>query len=133
MYIPWMYIAIRDSGPAAKAQTESLDSCWKSRGGCLTQFPSRPSQVRAYQSIHRKALQYYLLESKLSSSCNPTLSLTNISQPYDLTRHEDTIHNARKQKVRCQYCTEDKSFSRSDALTRHMSKYCVLLSRCRTH
>ena len=42
------------------------------------------------------------------------------SRPYDLTRHEDTIHNARKQKVRCQLCTEEKSFSRNDALTRHM-------------
>ncbi|EEP82345.1 predicted protein [Uncinocarpus reesii 1704] len=42
------------------------------------------------------------------------------SRPYDLTRHEDTIHNARKQKVRCQLCTEDKTFSRNDALTRHM-------------
>jgi hypothetical protein len=45
---------------------------------------------------------------------------TIFSRPYDLTRHEDTIHNARKQKVRCHLCTEDKSFSRSDALTRHM-------------
>ena len=42
------------------------------------------------------------------------------SRPYDLTRHEDTIHNARKQKVRCQLCTEEKTFSRGDALTRHM-------------
>ena len=42
------------------------------------------------------------------------------SRPYDLTRHEDTIHNARKQKVRCTICTEEKTFSRSDALTRHM-------------
>jgi len=42
------------------------------------------------------------------------------SRPYDLTRHEDTIHNARKQKVRCQLCTEEKTFSRNDALTRHM-------------
>jgi len=42
------------------------------------------------------------------------------SRPYDLTRHEDTIHNARKQKVRCHLCTEDKTFSRNDALTRHM-------------
>jgi len=42
------------------------------------------------------------------------------SRPYDLTRHEDTIHNARKQKVKCQFCTEDKTFSRNDALTRHM-------------
>jgi 26S proteasome regulatory subunit N4 len=42
------------------------------------------------------------------------------SRPYDLTRHEDTIHNVRKQKVRCQFCTEEKTFSRNDALTRHM-------------
>lgn len=47
-------------------------------------------------------------------SCN-----TIFSRPYDLTRHEDTIHNARKQKVRCEMCTEEKMFSRADALTRH--------------
>jgi 26S proteasome regulatory subunit N4 len=44
---------------------------------------------------------------------------TIFSRPYDLTRHEDTIHNARKMKVRCPLCKEDKTFSRSDALTRH--------------
>ncbi|KAI0181874.1 hypothetical protein GGR52DRAFT_59306 [Hypoxylon sp. FL1284] len=44
---------------------------------------------------------------------------TLFSRPYDLTRHEDTIHNARKQKVRCDLCTEEKTFSRADALTRH--------------
>lgn len=44
---------------------------------------------------------------------------TVFSRPYDLTRHEDTIHNARKQKVRCEICTEEKTFSRADALTRH--------------
>lgn len=48
-------------------------------------------------------------------SCNSIFS-----RPYDLTRHEDTIHNARKQKVRCHLCTEEKNFSRNDALTRHM-------------
>lgn len=42
------------------------------------------------------------------------------SRPYDLTRHEDTIHNARKQKVRCHLCAEEKTFSRNDALTRHL-------------
>jgi hypothetical protein len=47
-------------------------------------------------------------------SCN-----TVFSRPYDLTRHEDTIHNARKQKVRCDMCTDEKTFSRADALTRH--------------
>jgi protein RPN4 len=45
---------------------------------------------------------------------------TIFSRPYDLTRHEDTIHNVRKQKVRCQLCAEEKTFSRNDALTRHM-------------
>ena len=45
---------------------------------------------------------------------------TGFSRSYDLTRHEDTIHNNRKQKVRCHLCTEEKTFSRNDALTRHM-------------
>lgn len=45
---------------------------------------------------------------------------TIFSRSYDLTRHEDTIHNNRKQKVRCHLCTEEKTFSRNDALTRHM-------------
>jgi hypothetical protein len=42
------------------------------------------------------------------------------SRPYDLTRHEDTIHNARKQKLSCPLCQETKQFSRNDALTRHL-------------
>lgn len=45
---------------------------------------------------------------------------TIFSRPYDLTRHEDTIHNGRKQKVSCPLCREQKTFSRNDALTRHM-------------
>lgn len=44
---------------------------------------------------------------------------TVFSRPYDLTRHEHTIHNARKKKARCELCTDDKTFSRGDALTRH--------------
>lgn len=42
------------------------------------------------------------------------------SRPYDLTRHEDTIHNVRKEKAKCCFCPEEKCFSRNDALTRHM-------------
>jgi len=42
------------------------------------------------------------------------------SRPYDLTRHEDTIHNSRKQKLSCPLCVEEKLFSRNDALTRHL-------------
>jgi hypothetical protein len=45
---------------------------------------------------------------------------TNFSQPYNLTRHEDTIHHARKQQLRCDMCTDGKTLSRNDALARHM-------------
>jgi hypothetical protein len=44
---------------------------------------------------------------------------TVFSRPYDLTRHEDTIHNEKRQKLRCDHCDEEKTFSRADALTRH--------------
>ncbi|KAK3937269.1 hypothetical protein QBC46DRAFT_267916, partial [Diplogelasinospora grovesii] len=40
-------------------------------------------------------------------------------KPYDLTRHEDTIYNAWKQKVRCDLYTDKKTFSQADALTKH--------------
>lgn len=57
--------------------------------------------------------------SRINPSTNKPCN-TVFSRPYDLTRHEDTIHNGRKQKVRCPMCREEKTFSRSDALTRHM-------------
>ena len=44
---------------------------------------------------------------------------TEFSRPYDLTRHEDTIHNPKKRKVSCPVCTDTKQFSRGDALSRH--------------
>ena len=45
---------------------------------------------------------------------------TVFPRAYDLTRHEDTLHSSRNQKTRCQICTEEKTFFRRDALTRHM-------------
>jgi hypothetical protein len=56
----------------------------------------------------------YRINPSTGQPCN-----TIFSRPYDLTRHEDTIHNARKKKVRCDLCTDEKTFSRADALTRH--------------
>ncbi|QSZ35903.1 hypothetical protein DSL72_007025 [Monilinia vaccinii-corymbosi] len=67
---------------------------------------------------------------KLNSQCGPhkctqlnpsTNKPCNIvfSRPYDLTRHEGTIHRM-KEKLRCEYCTDEKTFSRNDALSRHM-------------
>jgi len=41
------------------------------------------------------------------------------SRPYDLTRHEGTVHDPEKKKLLCEICIEEKSFSRADALVRH--------------
>ncbi|KAM5438222.1 regulatory particle non-ATPase [Microsporum canis] len=45
---------------------------------------------------------------------------TIFSRPYDLTRHENTIHNTNKRKIHCHRCGGTKTFSRNDALIRHM-------------
>ncbi len=69
-------------------------------------------QVGQKTNLH---LQCERINPSTGKPCN-----TIFSRPYDLTRHEDTIHNTRKTKVRCGYCREEKTFSRNDALTRHM-------------
>ncbi|KAI0508467.1 hypothetical protein F5B22DRAFT_398578 [Xylaria bambusicola] len=45
---------------------------------------------------------------------------TSFSNPYDLTRHEYTIHNAKIMRYQCANCTEEKLFSREDAMKRHI-------------
>ena len=74
--------------------------------------PSTNVDVRLTQAGPHKCER---INPQTGKACNSVFS-----RPYDLTRHEDTIHNNRKQKVRCMICTEDKTFSRNDALTRHM-------------
>ena len=75
-------------------------------------FPGKPS------SQHIVVLGY-IGRGRINSSTNKPCN-TIFSRPYGLTGHEDTIHNARKQKVHCPLCTEEKTFSRNDALTRHL-------------
>ena len=74
--------------------------------------PTASSSSRNNQSGPHKCER---INPSTGKPCN-----TAFSRSYDLTRHEDTIHNNRKQKVRCHLCTEEKTFSRNDALTRHM-------------
>lgn len=48
---------------------------------------------------------------------------TIFSRPYDLVRHQDTIHRAKKLEFKCELCIAagtNKVFSRNDALVRHM-------------
>lgn len=75
----------------------------------------QPSTVPPHRQSQAGPHKCTRINPSTNKPCN-----TIFSRPYDLTRHEDTIHNARKQKVRCAYCAEEKTFSRNDALTRHM-------------
>ncbi|KAJ6137508.1 hypothetical protein N7471_003994 [Penicillium samsonianum] len=73
---------------------------------------SRDTSLRNTQAGPHKCER---INPSTGKACNSIFS-----RPYDLTRHEHTIHTAGKQKVRCHICNEDKTFSRNDALTRHM-------------
>lgn len=71
---------------------------------------SRDTSLRNSQAGPHKCER---INPSTGKACNSIFS-----RPYDLTRHEHTIHTAGKQKVRCHICNEDKTFSRNDALTR---------------
>ncbi|KAF8421441.1 hypothetical protein EV426DRAFT_705757 [Tirmania nivea] len=65
-------------------------------------------------SRHQGPHRCTMINPQNGKPCN-----TVFSRPYDLTRHEDTIHNTTREKVRCEICNDEKTFSRQDALTRH--------------
>ena len=100
--------------------------------GCRLRFDTLPELRQHKRESHRRT------RSGSSSSPDPALRPSQdgphrcdrinphtrkpchatFSRPYDLTRHEDTIHNARKRKLCCDLCK--KRFRRQDALTRHI-------------
>ncbi|KAL6915917.1 hypothetical protein ACHAPO_005372 [Fusarium lateritium] len=82
-----------------------------------TMGPARPRDISMTTSLLNSQAGPHRCDRINPSTGKPCNTV--FSRPYDLTRHEDTIHNARKQKVRCDLCTEEKTFSRADALTRH--------------
>jgi hypothetical protein len=119
--------------PASSAADSGTYSC--TYHGCSQRFETPQKLQKHKREGHRSAnlstamTSAAILERNSQAGphkcerTNPTTGKpcnTVFSRPYDLTRHEDTIHNARKQKVRCALCVEEKTFSRNDALTRHM-------------
>ncbi len=44
---------------------------------------------------------------------------TAFSRSYDLVRHQETIHAKKRIVLRCEHCSDLKTFSRQDALVRH--------------
>ncbi|RPA92842.1 hypothetical protein L873DRAFT_1830968 [Choiromyces venosus 120613-1] len=95
--------------------------------GCTQRFPTTTKMSKHRREAHRQStplssIKSHHLGPHKCTRINPTTNKpcnTIFSRPYDLTRHEDTIHNTNRQKVRCEICNDEKTFSRQDALTRH--------------
>jgi hypothetical protein len=106
--------------------------------GCMQRFQTPTKLQKHKREFHRQVTPNSSSHAGMTSSAhipkshqpgphqclriNPTTGKpcnTIFSRPYDLTRHEDTIHNTNREKARCEICNDEKTFSRQDALTRH--------------
>lgn len=110
-------------------------------GGCTLRFETPAKLQRHKRDAHRQASPGARPTSGVADPTN--LGLRNsqagphkcerlnpstgkvcnsiFSRPYDLTRHEHTVHDRTKVRVLCHVCPgQEKTFSRDDALTRHM-------------
>lgn len=101
-------------------------------GACTQRFSSAAKLAKHKKDVHKNPSSHGMTSGHIPRShqpgphkctrINPTTGKpcnTIFSRPYDLTRHEDTIHNTNREKARCELCNDDKTFSRADALTRH--------------
>lgn len=97
-----------------------------------TPFPS-PSHAHSHAHSHRRTFSNDHRNKRLPVShtgphrCDRINLSTGkpcskvFSRPYDLIRHQDTIHAPVRKTFKCEMCGEDsKTFSRMDALSRHV-------------
>jgi hypothetical protein len=121
---------LASSSPRRPEDTMANDGAYSCTvPGCTQRFPTASKMSKHRREAHRNTsmgrdapMKSLLQGPSRCQRINPTTGKpcnTVFSRPYDLTRHEDTIHNTARQKVRCELCNDDKTFSRYDALTRH--------------
>lgn len=80
------------------------------------QMPIRGT--RSIGSHGRKMAQQHRCD-KLLHNGRPCMK--SFTRPYDLARHQDTIHARERKVYKCDKCEDNsKTFSRMDALSRHM-------------
>ncbi|CUS15532.1 unnamed protein product [Tuber aestivum] len=114
-----------NSKPAESKANRGVYTC--TVPGCAQRFPTTAKMLKHRREAHRQSSPLSSIKSHhpgphKCTRINPTTNKpcnTVFSRPYDLTRHEDTIHNTNRQKARCEICNDEKTFSRQDALTRH--------------
>ncbi|ODV89563.1 hypothetical protein CANCADRAFT_32779 [Tortispora caseinolytica NRRL Y-17796] len=70
---------------------------------------------RVGQATHNNLHRCEWINPATDRPCNK-----NFSRPYDLVRHQETIHAKHRKTYRCELCGDhSKQFSRPDAVTRH--------------
>ncbi|OLL25763.1 Zinc finger protein rsv2 [Neolecta irregularis DAH-3] len=92
---------------------------------CPRRF-SRPTSLAGHRRTHRgEILAAPTVRATADNVCDKINPLTGtccnlpFSRPYDLYRHQETIHSDQRPVHRCEICNDGKRFSRQDALTRH--------------
>lgn len=121
-----------ESNPSSSSIGKDSDYMFEPSSGSTTSSPgfehdiaspSEPSPASSSAARRRKGPvstpgRIHRCEHSDSSGapCNKMFS-----RPYDLIRHQDTIHAAVRKTYRCEHCGDDsKTFSRMDALSRHI-------------
>ncbi|CCH45442.1 Zinc finger protein [Wickerhamomyces ciferrii] len=94
-----------------------------------TPLHTSPSQQHTQHTQHLSTSPSQQQNSHQCQLINPStnqICLKQFSRPYDLIRHQETIHASRKKIFRCIVCNKlegglsNKTFSRGDALSRHI-------------
>lgn len=128
-------VRLREGAEKPAAATNSIETYSCTYHGCSLQFESQARLRNHRREFHCQSQNSdspksqdvmnamssqewpYLCERINPSTGNPCHSI--FSRPYELTRHADAVHNARKMRARCDLCIVEKTFSRRDALKRH--------------
>lgn len=83
---------------------------------------SNPTTITSNNNNNLNNHQCHLINPSTNQPC-----FKQFSRPYDLIRHQETIHASRKKIFRCVVCNNksetglsNKTFSRGDALSRHI-------------
>lgn len=80
-------------------------------------LPLPPSSFESMERLQEQTEEHHctLVNPATGVPCQKLFS-----RPYDLVRHQETIHAQRKKIFRCLLCDQGKTFLRGDALLRHI-------------